>query len=507
MKAVNKMFFAVSLAIFALLGSVFAAPFYVESVNFEDDNNVVVVSVENTNVEDYDAFWLDFTIEELGTMKKIGPIELNEGIEEFKYDLDEITDNYDALKQGEVYRLSVSADDDTDNVTETFLFGNNRVEEDFIIEKIEINGVEIRDNAVRGVEVGETVDVEIVFIPDVSADDARIRLELDADDNNLLTDTTDRFNVVEGVTKSITMSIKLPENMDAQEDNVIRLTGLGPLSELNRELDVYVDTDRHRVDIEDLVMVSSSGVEPGQNIIANVRMENRGQKDQDSVKVEVAVPELGVREFSYISNLGAEEVATSDDMLLSIPSDAKAGQYDVEVTLSYNDGYSETTETFTLNVLAPQVVSEKNLLVSFDETIDLVAGETTTFDVVVANPNKDSKPISLAAVDNAWAEVNVNPSLKMVEGGSDAVFTVSVTPKDSIAGEKELTLLVKEGAVTISDVNVNTYVEASQNVNWVNVVLAVLLVIAVIILIALVITVARKKGDDREDDVSSEEYY
>jgi hypothetical protein len=138
----------------------------------------------------------------------------------------------------------------------------------------------------------------------------------------------------------------------------------------------------------------------------------------------------------------------------------------------------------------------------------LVAGESASFDVVVANPNDESKPISLVPVENTWADVEISPSLKMVEGGKDAVFKVTVTPRESVQGEKVMNILVKEGANSIGELTVDTYVEGDGEDNVFNYVIAGLLIVAIIVLFALVIAVARKKNDDGDEDLgSSEEYY
>ena len=70
-------------------------------------------------------------------------------------------------------------------------------------------------------------------------------------------------------------------------------------------------------------MSPSTGVEPGQAVIANVRIENRGQKVQDTVKTIVEVPALNIRAESYVSNLGVATSRTSEDMYLGVPRDAQ----------------------------------------------------------------------------------------------------------------------------------------------------------------------------------------
>jgi hypothetical protein len=397
-------------------------------------------------------------------------------------------------------------------MTKAFLFGSEKDTEglDLLLEEVQINGLDVSDADTVSVQNGQSVQVQLRLAALESFDDARIMMFIEGYEHSPIVTSTEIFQVVEGKTYTKTLSVNLPADMDNMEDYTVRIIGANALSGITyKEYSVYVDTDRHRVDVLDLIMTPSSGVEPGQNIIANVRMKNRGQKDQDSVKVNIAIPELGVSESSYLSNLNTDEVATSDDMLMFIPDNAAAKDYDVVVTLSFDDGYTSNSNTYSLTVLSPRVAAEENLLVSFKNNMDLMAGKTTTFEVVVANPNSESKPISVVPIETVWADVEVTPTLAMVQGGSSAVFTVTADVKSSIAGERDLTLVVKEGSNTVNEFTVSTYVEGGSQINWLNVVLVVLLILAIIVLLALVITIAKRRSENDEDEdlTSSEEYY
>ena len=130
-------------------------------------------------------------------------------------------------------------------------------------------------------------------------------------------------------------------------------------------------------------------------------------------------------------------------MLIFVPEEAAAGQYQVVVTLEYDEGYDESFSTFTMDVLSPRVVEKDNLIVSFNNNVDLVAGEAKSFNIVVANPNSEATPISLSSLDAAWADVEVSPSLAMVQAGADKSFDVKVTPYEDVRGTQTLNLLIK----------------------------------------------------------------
>ena len=501
-------------ALFALMGMAFASPISVSGVNIQEINGqyMVTVSLDNANVASGVYTELNFAIDKLGTSKTIEGVKIDSNqTTSLTYNLKDLTNSYELLKKGNTYRLTVSSSDATGSVSKSFLFGNEKTTDGLglILENVQVNSENI-DGDVLSVMNGQNITVKLRFTAQESFNNARIMAFIEGYEHSTIIDSSKIFSVVKGKTYVKTLTLKLPADMKSQQDYKLRIAGANDLSGITyKDYSLYINTQRDRVDVEDLVMTPSSGVEAGQNIIANVRMKNRGQQNQGSVKVLVEIPQLNVKESSYVSNLNSNEVATSDDMLLYIPENAKAGQYNVLVTLSYDAGYKNSTQKYTLNVLAPKTVQEKNLIVSLANNVDLTAGTAKTFNVVIANPNTESKPISIASNGNAWADVSVSPSLAMVKAGDSQTFTVTVTPKSAVAGDKELTLSVKEGANLVSDVKVSTYVapNSNNNINWVNVSLAVLLIVAIIVLLALVIAIAKRKNGNDEDEESSEEYY
>jgi len=508
---ISKLLLVMLTAMFAIVASVFASPVSVTSVDVQDVNGnyIVLVSLNNANVASGKYSELSFTIEELGTTKNVGVVKVDtNGSTVVQYNLREITDSFSLLKEGSTYQVKVTTDGNT--MTKAFLFGSERDTDGLglVLDSVKVNSEDLTGIDTLQVMNGETLKIDLRLSALEDFDNARLMAFVEGYEHSTLVSSTEVFSVKTGKTYVKTLSITLPNDMNAEKDYKLRLVGANDLSGLTyKDYTLYVDTQRDRVDILDLVMTPSSGVEPGQNLIANVRMKNRGQQSQDSVKVSVEIEALGVKESSYLSNINPGEVATSDDMLLYIPEDALAKQYEVTVVLTYNDGHTDSSSEYTLNVISPKSGVDKSLLVSFKNNVDLKSNEATSFDIVIANPNDASKPISIASQDNAWADVEISPSLAMVKAGESATFKVTVTPKAAISGEKELTLVVKEGAKSISEVTVSTYVEPSSNVNWVNVALALLLIIAIIILLALVISIAKRRNDKDEENSSTEEYY
>ena len=494
----------------ALIATAFAATTVTDfEVQKDNGDYMLLVSIENTgSASVYEE--LTFSIVGEGTTNNVGIVKLaaNE-TKTLTYNLRDAVESYSSLKNGETYTVEVSLES-ADSETETFLFGTERGSDDLdlILEEISVNNIEAKDVDTLQVLNGETLNFDLRFVAAESVTDARILIMIDGYEHTNLLTSTDIFDAVKGKTYVKSLSIALPSDMTNERDYVVRVIGANGVSGISyKELDLFVDTQRERVDVLDLVMTPSNGVEAGQNLIANVRLKNMGQQDQDSVKVTISVPALGMSESSYVSNLNERSIMTSDDMLLFVPETAVAGTYETIVTLTYNDGYTESSEKYSLNVLAAREVAEDNLLVSFKNNVDLSVG--STIEVVVANPNSKSMPISLVPVENAWSNVEVSPTLAMVQGGASTTFVVTVSPKNGAQGEKDIALVVKEGSNTVNEFVINGFVsESDSDIDWLNVGLVVLLIIAIVVLLSLVVSIAKRRNDKEDDELSSnEEYY
>jgi len=481
------------------------------SVDKSGGSEVILVSFSNANLTTGTNTALSFTIEELGTTKSLGFFQITNNVTQ-TYNLVDITNSYSLLQKGNTYKITATSSNNS--LSTSFLFGNIKQTTglNLILDRIDVNGEQLNNADTLQVLNGEKLSVKLRISALANIDNARLKFELDGYEHSLISTSTDIISMVAGKTYIQNLEIQLPSDMNTQKDYILRISGANDLTGVTyKEFKVFVDTQRHRVDILDLVMTPSTGVEAGQNVIANVRLKNMGQKIQESVKVTVAIPELGVSESNYVSNLNTLTAITSNDVLLFVPENAAVKTYDVIVTLSYNDGYTESVNTYPLTVTKTKAVVKKNLLVSFGSDVNLVSGKATTFPVVIANPNFDSKPISIATGSDSWADVVVTPSLAMVKGGESVTFTVSVTPKAGVTAVNDLTLSVKEGSNLIEDIKVSTYTAPApvSSTSFTNLILISLLVIAIIVFLAIVIKISKKKNDydEEEEYTSSKEYY
>ena len=508
-------FLVMLMVAFLSFGAIYADPITIEDVNVQEVNDeyVATVLLANGNVSSGED--ADLTLEVAGVVSEVDiTVDTTSSTQSFR--LSEVLDNFDSLVFGNSYVLTATVGNSS--ATEPFVFGT--IAEDsglpVSITAVRVDGSRVSDFESVSVDNGESIEIEVSFQGLKDSDNARFRAEIEGYEQATLSDSTDLFKVVKGVSSTKTLTINLPADMDAEEEYVLRIFGTNDLSGLTfKEYSLYVDTQRHRVDIIDLVMSPETGVEAGQAIIANVRVENRGQKIQDSVKVIIEVPQLNIRASSYVSNLDLGESITSEDMYLGVPNDAPAGVYTANVYTQYNDGYTQSQATFDFVVLASSDSANDRIIVSADSSGSIVAGEESTIQIVVGNPSSTSKAISIVPGDMDWAAVDVDPSFAMVQAGSDRSFNVDITPYSDVRGTQTLKLLVKEENTVLKELNIPVVFEEAEDDSswsWLNIVLIVLIVLLIIVLLILLIRLVSRNNsdsDDRSDDEhdSADEYY
>src|SRR3989344_1918768 len=203
------------------------------------------------------------------------------------------------------------------------------------------------------VERGDTLDIEVVIqgnatISGGQVPDVRIEAKIVGYEFGTISDISDIFSVDENLVYRKTLTLVIPEDIDASELYTLRIEASDPNNEEQVEFQLNIDEQRHSLNIFDIVVNPSTSVMAGQPIFPIVRVENLGERKEDDVRVTVSIPELGISTTNYINDLITEiqedqEVFRLDerssaqlDFLLRIPEDAKTGEYTLKVDVMYN---------------------------------------------------------------------------------------------------------------------------------------------------------------------------
>lgn len=220
------------------------------------------------------------------------------------------------------------------------------------IEPFGVNQLDIE----RGNEF--TLRLELMSMVDVN--DVEFRAFISGYEFNDVKDITARmgpFDMDANVTYVKKMKLSLPDDLEVDDYQlrIIVSDRWGEETIYNYEL--QISTQRHAMKIEDVVLSPGSAVKAGQAVLATVRVENKGQKTEDDVKVMVSVPALGLSATEYIDEVEADEEEETEELFLRLPRCVDAGVYDANVDVWFNDGHDKVSGSVQLSVLENEACS------------------------------------------------------------------------------------------------------------------------------------------------------
>lgn len=402
------------------------------------------------------------------------------------------------------------------------------------ITEVEVNGVELNEDAPTRLSIlrGEDLDLRIRLLALNSSDNVQIRAFIDGyeySDYQDISDYTPVFEVEAGVEYIKKLTLRLPEDVD-KDSYKIKIFVSDRYGKVNDYYyNILVDVPRHDLKISDVALSPLNNVKAGTPLRAVVKVDNMGAKSQRNVKVIVSIPELGISESDYISEIETDDSEISEYMYLMIPICAKEGSYDLVVKTIYNNGYSEEEIKQNINVLPSELckeVTEKedgkiimNVLPSTTQNIK--EGERAVFSLSLVNTGENAKTIILKTTNNDWANVEMSENLLLIEGESSKNVFLYVTPKEKISGTNALSLQIISDNKVLGELPMTVKVEKTEvqieddnkpirDLSNLRVGLEIAIIILVIVLVVIVITLSvtkKKKNDDKGEDEKEEGYY
>ncbi|MEW5896387.1 MAG: hypothetical protein AB1668_01730 [Nanoarchaeota archaeon] len=386
---------------------------------------------------------------------------------------------------------------------------------------VKINGDEVASE-VLAVEEGQTLSIRVGLVSHEGAKDIEVDAKISGyeySDYENLQDSTHLFDLAPETTKYVNLEVSLPKKLD-KETYWLRLRVLDQDSAaLTKEIKLAVEPQRHGVDIADVVLSPGSSVKAGRSLLATVLLENFGDKDEKDVKVTVSIPELGVKASEFVDVVATEnhniDYEDVPEMFLPVPPTAEEGDYEVKVTVEYDDLRETVSQSYTVHVLADEKFQKSNKLVLAvgPEKQSVSAGKTATYAIALTNEGSSSKAYLLDAVAGDWATASLSESLVVLEPGKNkVVYADLAVAADAPAGEHLASVVIKSGNDVLDTVVLKADVTESAATgqskiglrNGLEIALIVLVVLLVIV--GLIIGFSRLKKDD-EDKEEEQTYY
>ena len=146
------------------------------------------------------------------------------------------------------------------------------------------------------------------------------------------------------------LKLSLPNEVD-RDDYKLRLIVSDRFGAATvTDFDLHINSQRHDVLIKDITLIPNV-VRAGGAVLAKVRVDNKGQKTENDVRVSVAIPALGVHGVDYIDRVKSEDEEETEEIFLRLPRCSKPGLYEVVVSAHYSDNRRSSEARTPVNII------------------------------------------------------------------------------------------------------------------------------------------------------------
>ncbi|MBW2965613.1 hypothetical protein KY342_00750 [Candidatus Woesearchaeota archaeon] len=388
------------------------------------------------------------------------------------------------------------------------------------IRQVKVNGDTYDANDLRGDLIRDD-EVEVKVKIYALEDDEHIVVKAEIDgldhDEELAEAETDSFTVKEGRTYYKTLNLKLPERMDAEEYKLrIEVSNRNDDDEVEFNIMLDVSTPRDSMRIKDVIFNPDGVVKAGRALITNVRIKNNGERDQEGVRVRVSVPALGVSDSAWLDEVEEEDSVTSEDLFMRIPQCAEPGDYEVEVSVEYDEGDEEVSTTETITVVENEVCGVpdedkgQTIITVGSDVQDVVAGESgVVYPISLSNTGSSAITYQVSVEAGDWADVKVSPNVVVLDADeTKMVYVYVAAKKDATVGEQAFGVEVKSGDKVLKEfvLKANVAEPAKQGLNLKKG-LEVGLVVLVVLLVVVGLVVGFKRLKEDEEEPGQEQTY
>ncbi|MBW2973129.1 hypothetical protein KY346_01920 [Candidatus Woesearchaeota archaeon] len=391
------------------------------------------------------------------------------------------------------------------------------------IDEIEVDDVSLAPDRVTRLDIerGQTIDVEVLVTAEEDIDDVEAEVFLSGFEYNKwerASDIVGPKNLQANTQYKLEFSIPISDEFEKDDYKLRVLLTNRDHEELIQSYNLKIDVPRHSLRIDDVVFYPESSVKAGSALLASVRIENKGEMQEDDVKVKITIPNLGVSATEYINEIEEDDdEEETEEIFLRIPQCAEPGLYDVEVMVYFSEKhYSEKiTKTIqvTENPLCTANDKPKTTITIGSQMESFEQGESAIYPITITNSGRESKSYTLTVDAQEWANVRISPSSTIVlEGGKTQSLYVFVEAGEKAPqGAQVLTATVSSSGEQLEQVALTANITKAPS-NTLKKVLEVIFIVLVVLLviIGLIVGISKLRGndsDDFDDDLQAEEYY
>ena len=378
-------------------------------------------------------------------------------------------------------------------------------------------------------ERGQEIEVRIELTGLADVDNVEVMAFISGyeyNDQEPMSDTTHVFDVEENVTYVKKLNLVLPSRVE--EDNYLLRIIVSDRAgdEIVENYQLKVDVPRHALEIRDVIFSPEDYVQTGRALLTTVRIKNIGDKTEDSVKVSVSIPALGISASDYIDEIEAGDSTTSEELYMRIPPCAESGDYTVKVDVEYDEGFEEisTTETITVEegdtCIIPGEEGEKEegktIITISTEMQDVTQGQGgAVYPITLTNGATVTKTyiVSVTGTDT-WATTRISPSnIVVLDGGkTQTVFVYISASKDAPLGERMFSVSVSSAGEELKQIPLKAnVVKPEVGFDWDNLrkglEIGFVILVIILVVLGLIIGFSKLREKEEPEEISGQTYY
>lgn len=267
------------------------------------------------------------------------------------------------------------------------------------IDSVEVEGTELLPNEVTRLDIerGNEMNVRVELTANQNINDAELMVFVSGYEYNDMPEErlqayTSLFDLKANTTYVKTLKIVLPQEVENDDYKLRLMVTDKDGTATSKVYNLKIDSERHLLNLVDITVIPGYKVKPGQGLIVKARVENKGQKTENDVKVTATIPLLGVRQTAYIDTVKPEKQDETDEIFVKIPETATAGEYEVIVDVDYDNLHRRVSGAARLTVealpqpvapVAPVVQPEAPVVVPVEPVVEAKSSITGTVKLVL----------------------------------------------------------------------------------------------------------------------------
>ncbi|MBI4016531.1 MAG: hypothetical protein HY363_02450 [Candidatus Aenigmarchaeota archaeon] len=390
------------------------------------------------------------------------------------------------------------------------------------IERVELDDTGLSVNSVTRLDVerGKQVDVEVRLSSAQTLRNVEVEAAIKGFEFNefeRIDDVSSPFDMDANVSYVKRLQLTVPDEVD--EDNYQLRISVADRDNglLSQDFGLKIDVPRHSLQVEDVLFSPGESIKAGSSLLTSVRLENKGEKDEEDVKVTVSIPELGISASDFIDEIENEDdEEETEELFLRLPRCAKPGTYAAKIDVEFDEGHRKLSTTRPVTVLENEQCSSDNspqLTVSVGSNFESVnAGGSVVFPFTLVNTGKTSRSFTIlpsASTGAGFSSVQVLPqSTVVLEQGRAQSFQVSVQTNSNAVGTQQLFVQVRSNSNTLAEIPLSVNIAAASGWPLRRLLeIAMLGLLVLLVLIGLVIGLTKMRSEDEPQEPPEQKVY